>query len=245
MAGRKKVWRRAFLGRLRRTGNVRASAAFAGIDPGTAYDHQKKDARFAARWETALAQWRAEGPLHRLRRSPSPANAGEEMVARRSKGGVQMVRAAPGRWSGKVQAGFLAELKRTGNVAASARAARISTTALYRRRENYPAFAADWAAAEAWAKERIPRLLTAASIAALDAEVDGEGLPPVSIGEAIRIAQLKCAGGGARPSGGGSALRFGPRPLSIDEVRDDVIGRLAALRAHRERQEKGRGDDGA
>jgi len=81
-----------------------------------------------------------------------------------AKHGTQLIRAAPGRWNAKAGAVFLAELRRTGCVRWAARACGFSTNALYKRRENYPEFAARWAAA----KERIPALLSAATIASLD-----------------------------------------------------------------------------
>jgi hypothetical protein len=252
MAGRKKPqeWRGVFLRTLRRTGNVRASAAAAGIDPGTAYDHQHKDPRFAAKWAKALAAARAkgQGPLHRRSGGPPP-RSGEELVVRRfADGAVQMVRAAAGRWSSKVEAAFLAELERTGCVRWSAKGAGLSTTALYNRRKRDPQLRAKWAAAEARAEERIPALLSAAAIASLDCEIEGEGLPPVSIDQALAIVRLKGLGGAGRARTG-SALRYGPKPMTIEEVRDDIIRRLTALRAHRERSEgagEGAGDgDGA
>ena len=72
MAKRKKVprWRAVFLRALARTGNARVSAREAGVDPGTAYDHRIKDARFKAQWGAAKAKARAK-----VRPSPRPSPA--------------------------------------------------------------------------------------------------------------------------------------------------------------------------
>ena len=217
---------------LARTGNVRAAAAAAGVDPGTAYDHRHKDANFAARWDKALAKARARDPLHRATHGPPP-RPGEELVARRSRGReTQLVKAAAGRWSAGAEAAFLAELERTGNVRAAARACRLSTTALYNRRKRYAGFAGRWAAAEAAALERLPALLAAAAIASLDPGVEGEpGLPAVDVGQAIAILRLKGAGGGAAEARAGRGV---PEAPPIEAVRDEVVRRLAAIRRHRD-----------
>jgi hypothetical protein len=211
---------------LARTGNVRASAAEAGVDPGTAYDHRVKDARFAAQWAAALPKGKARAArLH----------AGTcETVVRRTKHGTQLVRAAAGRWSAKVEEVFLAELERTACARRAAAACGLSTTALYQRRKHYPDFAARWAAAEEKATARIPGLLAAATIASFDPEAEDRSAPRVKVAEAIAILRLK-GGGGA---GGGAGARRGRgrwrREMSIEEVREEVLRRLKAIRDHRE-----------
>ena len=158
-------------------------------------------------------------------------------MLRRTVHGDKWVRVAAERWSAKVETAFLAELRRTGNVRAAARAIGMSTTALYNRRKNYPDFAARWAAAEAEASERVPALLDAATIASLDPEIEPEGLPPVSVDQAIAICRMK--GWGARPAlgaaQGGSALRYGPPEPSIEQVRANILARLEAIEAHERR----------
>ena len=145
-------------------------------------------------------------------------------MLRRSKHGDKLVRAAPGRWSERTEEIFFAELGRTGCVKAAAKAAGISTNALYYRREKYPEFAARWAEVEAKAGQRISGLLTAATIASLDPEEAGRGkrrgrgaLPKVNVDQAIRIAALK-----GRESGGEARRRGGirPRVATNAEVRE-------------------------
>jgi hypothetical protein len=229
--GRKKTpseWQ-AFLRALRGTGNVRAAAAEAGMDAGTAYDQRIKDARFAARMGAARAKGKAAAG--KARRKGSRA----ELIPRKTKHGTQLVRPGPGRWNAKAEAAFRAEMRRTGCVRAAARACGFSTNALYKRRENYPDFAAQWAADERLAKERIPALLSAAAIAAFDPEVADDDLPKVNVDQAIAIARLKC-GEGRDGRGDRRGRHARPEP-TIEEVRDEIIGRIARIRKHRERGE--------
>lgn len=51
-----KAVKREFLEYLRSTGNVSTSARAAGITPWTAYDHRKKDEKFASEWEDAIQE---------------------------------------------------------------------------------------------------------------------------------------------------------------------------------------------
>jgi hypothetical protein len=194
---------------------------------GTAYDRRIKDDAFAARMEAARAKGKARAAAGKARLKRA---AGQELVLRRTKHGDKLVRAAPGRWCAKAEAIFLAELRRTGCVRWAAAACGLSRTTLYNRRKAYPDFAARWAAAEAEAKERIPALLTAATIASLDPEVEGKDLPRVNVDQAIAIARLKCGDGAA-----GRRRRSAPPEPSIEAVRDEVLGRLAAIRRHREK----------
>lgn len=232
MARKKTGWRAPFLRALRGSGNVRVAAREAGVDPGTAYDWRVKDAGFARRWEEAKAKAAARVPLHRRSGGPSPrGKLGEELVLRRTKRGEQMVRAAAGRWSAKVEAAFLEGLRETACVRSAAAAAGISTTALYNRREKYPEFAERWDAVEAAARSRVPGLLVAATLASLD----GEGakrpgrLPKVSVDQAIRISKMEAdrdrTGGGLR----GRGIR--PRMATNAEVREALTKALTAFGA--------------
>jgi hypothetical protein len=49
-------WKKYFLEHLRHSGNASASCAFAGIHVDTAYEHDKKDSRFASEWKEAMAE---------------------------------------------------------------------------------------------------------------------------------------------------------------------------------------------
>lgn len=210
---------RAFMRALGRTGNARAAAAEAGMDVGTAYDRRIKDDKFAARWAAAVEKFRAreaKKPRHDPGSRPGrSARAGEELVLRRTKHGDRLVRAAAGRWCAETEARFFAALGRTGCVRAAARAAGISTTALYKRREAYPEFAERWDAVAADAGARLPELLRAASIASFDPEaaeeMAGEGLPPVNVDQAIRISKMHGAGKNGKGGRGSPERRTATR----------------------------------
>lgn len=217
---------RAFLRGLARSGNARLAAREAGMDVGTAYDRRIKDDRFAARWEVELAKGKARAAAGKARLSGAKA----ELVVRRSKRGTQLVRVGAGRWHDKAEAVFRATLRRTGCVRAAARACGFSTTALYKRRENYPDFAAAWAADEGFARARLPGLLSAAAIATLDPEIEDPDLPRVKIGEAIAIVRMKC--GGAEKA---ASARYKKPEITIEQARDELIERIAAIKRHRAR----------
>lgn len=236
---KKPLWRRAFLRALRGTGNVRVAAEAAGVDHSTVYLARKGDVRFAGKWAVAVAEGKAlvaagaeEAPPPRCTRSPSPGNPGEELVLRVSKNaGAQLVRAGPGHWSVRKEALFLAALKKTGCVRAAVAATGLSTTAIYNRRRNYRGFAADWDVALAAARARMPELLTAATLAALDPEIQDSELPPVNVDQAIRIC--------ARWGGGGSAAAPAFVQPPIEEVRASILAKLEAIEAHGRRERAG------
>ncbi|WP_395612267.1 hypothetical protein [Allosphingosinicella sp.] len=103
------------------------------------------------------------------------------------------MRAAPGRWSGRVEESFLDGLALTGCVRTAAAAAGISTNALYMRRGKYPEFAARWDERAARAGTELPALLNAAARESLSPELPGakrrgrSRLPPIDVDQAIRI----------------------------------------------------------
>lgn len=217
-------WRPAFLRALARSGNVTRSCRAAGVDKTTAYQARRRDARFAGRWAAALATAEAsEGSGKKTLTLPSSASGrGEELVVRKSKRhGVQLVKASAGRWSAAAERHFLAALTHSGCVRAAAQACGFSTNALYYRKKHYPDFAARWRAAEAEAGERVPALLTAAAIAALDPEIEDADLPPVSIGEALHICRMKGFGGAGRAEP--------EEPIEV--VRARVLAKLDAIEA--------------
>ena len=149
---------------------------------------------------------------------------------------MQLVKAGKGRWSDRAEAMFLAELGVTGCVRRAARAAGFSTTALYARRKAHPDFADRWDEASAAAETYLRSLVLGAGIAAFDpfAEAEGEvegARPRVTVAEAISILRLR---GSSSATGGGGLGRHSPEEPSIEEVRDEVLQRLAAIRAHEE-----------
>ena len=234
-------WQRRFLQRLRRTGNVRVAAHGAGVDHSTAYTHRRRDARFAGRWTRAAGGGgaapeapapggeREDGAAVQDARQEPPRPGGEALVARRSKKhGMQMVRAAEGRFSAKRRDVFLAALRATGCVRRAAAAAQLSTTALYYRRKHYPDFAAEWARAEEDAKAQLHGFVVSAGLAAFDPDGPGDAdVPKVTVSEAIAILRLK--GTGPSSPAPAAAARAAEEP-PIEQVRDEVLRQVAAIR---------------
>lgn len=238
MAGRKKspLWRQAFLRALRRTGNVRASAFEAGVDPGTAYDHRVKDAGFRGKWDGALAAFKKKALTPTL--SPNGRGGSEELVLRRTRHGDKLVRAAPGRWSARVEESFLEALELTGCVRAAARSVGMSTAALYKRREHYPEFAARWDEHAGRAGAQLPGLLNAAAVASLSPEPAGPRrgrarLPAVGVDQAIRIVQMN-ENAKARAGGRRDGWR---RPPELKDHKASILKKLAAI-DHKLREER-------
>jgi hypothetical protein len=240
MAGGRKVplWRGRFLRALRRTGNVTQAALAAGVDRSSAYPRRKSEPDFAAKWAAAEAAGKQRSAL-----CPRPGQttakghaAQEDLIVRNSKNGAQLVRPGPGRWSRKVEQAFLDHYAQSGCIKWAARAAGVSANIIHYRKQRYPGFAADCAAAEARAKERLQGLVTAAGIASFDPDYAEEEVPRVSVAEAIAILRLKGPGSAA-----GAGAKARPLP-SIEQVRDEVLRRIAAIRRHQEEAQSRSGE---
>jgi hypothetical protein len=242
MAGKRKnpLWRQIFLRALARTGNVGVSAAEAGVDRETAYNHRRKDPAFAAKWAGALEKAKGRPPSRK-----ASADKGEELVLRRTKHGDQMIRVAAGRWCADAEAAFFEALMETACVRSAALACGFSTNALYQRREAYPEFAQKWDRVLGQAKARIPDMLAAATIASLDPDQStrsGRGrLPKVNVDQAIRISaieQKRAAAPG--PAAGRRGLLRKP-VQSEDELKADLARKITSLRRRREREKMAKG----
>jgi hypothetical protein len=218
---------------------MRLAAKKAGIDVGTAYGRRDREPGFAE----AMAQAKLWGQARIGAGAVDPEDAAGPMVVRRSKNnGTQLVKAAKGRWSGESEKVFLSHVAATGTVRRAAEACGFSTTALYRRRKLYPEFAEKWRAEKELGCRRVSLRLLAAAEAALDPEADAEalGLPKVSVAEAIAILKAhKFDTGGGGEVARGAIVKDEP---PIEAVRDEVLRRLEAMRAHREGQ-PGRGEE--
>jgi hypothetical protein len=242
MAGKRKnpLWRQTFLRALARSGNVRASAFEAGVDPETAYNHRRKDPAFAAKWAAALVKAKSRPSPQPSPRSGRGGGKAGELVVRRTKNGDQLVRAGAGRWCAKAEALFFAALGQTACVRAAARACGFSTNALYQRREAYPEFAEKWDRVLTEAKRRIPDMLAAATIASLDPEAGAEagaprrGLPKVSVDQAIRISAIeaKKEAGGARRGDWRAIQR------KQEQTKEELVQTLMTLLGAMERRQR-------
>ena len=124
------AWRRPFLRELARTGSVKLAAELCAVDRKTPYAARRGNPAFAASWQRALATARERPP----RLLPG------EVVHASREGHPCIVRPGPGRLTEQAERAFLAELAATANVQAAARAAGVSTQAVYKRRRTRPAF---------------------------------------------------------------------------------------------------------
>ena len=168
---------------------------------------------------------------------------------RQDKNGKAQVIRATGRWSQEAEARFLGELAATANVRAAAAAAGFSTTAIYRRRGQWPGFRAAWDAALDQGYARIEALLIAGACDALSGAGAvagvGDGPPlavaPMSVDQAMNLLRLHRAS--AR---GGAPQRYDARakPADVAAVRASILRKVAAIERADARAAVARGDQG-
>jgi len=77
-------------------------------------------------------------------------------------------------------------------------------------------------------------LLSAATIASLDPEIDDEDLPRVNVDQALAFVKLKCGEGGA-----GRRRRPVKPERPIEEVRANILRKLDAIEAHEKKRKAG------
>lgn len=251
------VWRAPFLRALMRTGNVTLAARAAGTWRGRVYAVRRKDAGFAEQWEGALEEAQkdlesgAEGFGPEVGQGADitdPARkgaAGDGRVVRRNKNRrVQIAAARASDWTSERELVFLAELAATCNVAASARAAGFTSKCAYARRRQWPGFAEAWDAMLALGYPRLEaKLLRQATngivppdgerLTARIAEED-EDAAIVDVALALSLLKLRQAAMRAlRAQGRGAGEAAAPDEPSIEAMRDELLGRLAAIRAEK------------
>lgn len=220
--------RRAFLDALRQTGNVAFSGRKSGLSSSVVYGLRHRDAAFAADWAEALTEGRAQAAkgiiapiLRRKGRRP--------LVIRESKSGrTCIMECQAGGWNEEVEARFLDELAKTGNVRGAARAISAAINTVYRRRGLYPAFAAAWDETKSMAVERLDYLLIRAGTNLLDppeARVAADD-PAMSVGDAIRVIQIHDARNRQAKASPGYKYR---KPLSGDEIMAGLISEMAKV----------------
>lgn len=244
-----------FLEVLGQTGNRLYAAEAIGADPRSMDQRRKFDPLLDRQWEEALQQADrrlagASGPLDCI-------GGAEPMVIRRGPGGrLRIVKAGPRRWSRKVEDRFFAILATTGNISASARAVGFSESCIAQRRRKFQGFAQRMeealedaeillefrlAEASGW---RAPQRGARQTETEPPAPATGEAVPfdPDLAMRFLKWREEKRRGGGQRR---GRVLRREP---TIEEVRDEVKRRIAAIRRHRERYgggPSGEGDSGS
>ena len=167
-----------------------------------------------------------------------PPRLRDNQVIRSSKTGRPCIaRVGPGRWSAKSERAFIAELTATANVAAAARAAGVSTTAAYNRRRLWPAFAEAWREALAEGYVRLETFLIHAATSTLEPEPAAEAAregPTMTVEQAMNLFKLHRAG-----QHGGKPQRYAwrQREPDIEEVRAEILRRIAAMERARGREE--------
>ena len=147
-------WRRAHFFRvLAETGHAQMAAEAAGISLGCIYRLRRVEAGFTEKMAAAVAE--ADRGLRRARDEggvaeeggQSPATAPgdcpqQALVIRTGRGGrLRVMAAEPRDWTDRHDAVFLAHLRATNNVAASARAAGFTPKSAWNRRERLAGFA--------------------------------------------------------------------------------------------------------
>ena len=232
-----------FLEVLGQTGNRRYAAEAIGVEPRLMDQRRRFDKVLDREWIAALEQVHrrlsgADGPLDCI-------GGAEPMVIRRGPGGrLRIVAAGPRRWSRKVEDRFFALLAASGNIAASARAVGFSQSCIAQRRRKWPDFARRleealddaeimlefrFAQACGWAAPQADAESGDAAPAASD-EGRAERFDPDLAMRFLKWREDKRRGGGARR--GRAPIRVEP---TIEEVRDEIMRRLEAIRRHRER----------
>lgn len=241
--------RERFLEVLGQTGNRRAAAEAIGVEPRLMDQRRRFDKLLDRQWREALEQSQrrlegTEGPFDCI------GGGGMNVIRRDGDGRTKIVRAGPKRWTKAVEESFLAALGACGNVAAAARSVGFSESSVWRRRRQWTAFADAMERVLEEAEIRIEfRLATLSNDLAVGLETNEERFPGVDSDGGAKAAPS------AVPFDPEFALRFlkwreekrrgrgrnGPpqweREMPIEEVRDTVLKRLAAIRRHREREQ--------
>lgn len=149
-------------------------------------------------------------------------------AARVGKAGrPQIVAVGALRWSDAHEARFLDEIAAHCNVTRAARAVGFSTNAIYARRRNDPAFAERWQAALTQGYMQVEMgLIRRANEALNDVPPDpGNPVAPMTVKEALALLKMHQLGA----TGRGTARGRPARVRSLDEVRDSILTKLAAV----------------
>jgi molybdenum-dependent DNA-binding transcriptional regulator ModE len=238
--------RAQFLEHLRRTGNQGAAAKAVGIHRDNVEKRRKRDAEFAIACMAA-----EEEASQRLAGARDPFDGVEdarfETIRRGRKGRWQIVATRKGKWSKAVENMFFDVLRTCGNIAASARAVGFSEGLIWQRRRAWPGF-----------RQRMEETLEEAGMALeFQAATWGNNLAPPTEDEEKGTAKGNCPPPPPPPFDPDFALRFlkwreekrrgggqrgrrayrKPEP-TIEEVRDEILKRIAAIRRHREKYGK-------
>jgi hypothetical protein len=242
-----------FLALLRETGNARASARALGHRH-LFNNRMRRDPAFRRACEAA-----ARAADARLRRATSPfpppvevkamppdeapggdrtpepnkATAREPVIRRTSNGRMQISYVREGCWTSAIEADFLARLRATGNFDASARAVGFCPSSVYRRMDDWPAFAQACRDALLAAEIQLDYKLVAHAHALLrrpaDRDEGEEDDVPFDPDKAMRILGFIDRRRGGRTTRG--RRKCAPE-RSFDEAVESVLAKIDAIERH-------------
>jgi len=143
------------------------------------------------------------------------------------KDGPQIIASKGKRWTDAAEEIFLDSLAASCNVTLSAKACGFSREAIYRRRRRDPRFAGLWQTALAQGYARLEAALVRAAIDTMEGRAPDPDspIPPMSARDAITLLKFhrdSVHGAGHRPGWRG-------RPRSLDEVKQSILRKFAAL----------------
>ncbi|MEA3016545.1 MAG: hypothetical protein QOI38_1267 [Sphingomonadales bacterium] len=218
------------------SGNAAFACEIAGIGKDRIYKHRRENERFAAEWAAAKAAFEAKAEAEDG--IDLDALARDGLAVRRGRGGcVQIVSAHPKAWTARAEEIFFAELAGSGNVSASAQAAGFSGKAAWERARKVPAFRDRLAAAKQDATERLEFHLIEEGTNLLRGESGAKRDPQLAMWLVKREDQRR-AGTLKR---GAAAWRRAP---SIEEVTENIVRKVEAIKRHRARGGRPPGSDG-
>jgi len=169
--------------------------------------------------------------------------AAPEIVLRTSgSGGPHLARGGAKRFTPEAQAAFLDHLAASCNVSWSAAQAGVSAVTAYNHRRSHAGFARGWEEALREGQVRLETELVGTAIAYVAGLRSDEDLTltHMSVRDAIALLRRQGGDGGGPTARGG---RFRPRPRPLEEARDSILAKLAAIEAMRPGEGDG-GDDG-
>ena len=239
--------RAAFLVFYGKTGNWTASARAVGIDRSTADQRRRRDAQFAL---DCLAAKEASARLLTGARDCFDGVDDPELqtIKRGPHGRAMIVAARKGKWCKSTEEVVLAVLRHCGNVAAAARAAGIAEGTIWTRRREWPAFRTRMEEALEEAEIVLEfRLATMGNdVPGDEGEGGGEGdaqwvrpstspgtneVPAIPFDPDLALRFLKWREQ-KRTGPTGRRARLLPRPRGIEEVRDSIRRKVAAIKHH-------------
>lgn len=243
--------RAQYLEVLARTGNAGVAATAVGLNRSSVEQRVKRDAEFAI--AHAAAREQAARRLAGARDSSDGVADPRFEAVRIGRGGrAQIVATRKGKWSRTAEDMFLDALRGCGNVAASARAVGFSESLIWTRRRKWPAFAAriEEALEEA---ELVLELrlatwgnnLVGNEVGFVEGKGDSPPPAPPAGGRGVfdpdlamrflkwREEKRRARERSGAPSGNEAWRAQFPEP-SEEDMRDEILKRLAAMRRHRE-----------